>query len=87
MKYSPKIDFRRKRGLIEEINRAVQSVEQDAEALRSFGARQHVTGGALDYSPSTIEEPGEGHGDGTTKPPAPGPDAAPPSSKDKKDHK
>ena len=87
MKYSPKIDYRRKRGMIEEINRSVLSVEQDAEALRSFGARQHVTPGALDYSPSTIEEPAEGHGDGTTKPPAPGPDAAPPKTKDKKDNK
>ena len=37
MKYEPKIDYRRKRGLVEEINRAVQSVEQDLEMLARDG--------------------------------------------------
>jgi general secretion pathway protein D len=32
MKYTPRIDYRRKRGLVEEINRAVQSVEEETAA-------------------------------------------------------
>jgi general secretion pathway protein D len=65
MKYEPKIDYRRKRGLIEEINRSVQSVEEDLEVLKAMGQRQHVQPGALDYAPSEIEEPDN------TPPPAP----------------
>ncbi len=65
MKYEPKIDYRRKRGLIEEINRSVQSVEQDLDVLRAMGARQRVAPGALDYEPSNIDDP-----DDETPPPA-----------------
>ncbi len=57
MKYTPDIDYRRKRGVLEEINRAVQSVEQDAEVLRAMGQRQQVQSGALDYAPSGIDDP------------------------------
>ena len=57
MKYAPSTDYRRKRGLIEEINRAIQSVEKDAELLRGMGARQTVIEGPIDYAPSTIESP------------------------------
>jgi len=68
MKYQPKLDYRRKRGMIEEINRAVQSVEQDMEVLRAMGQRQRVSPGALDYTPSEIDDP-----DAPANPPAPGP--------------
>ncbi len=57
MKYSPRIDYRRKRGLIEEINRSLQSVDQDLEILRSMGSRQLVEPGVIDYAPSTIGDP------------------------------
>ena len=68
-KYEPKLDYRRKRGLVEEINRSVQSVEEDEEQLKAVGKRQHVAPGAVEYSPTTIEAPEDsGHGDGTTAP-------------------
>ncbi|MBA3818738.1 MAG: hypothetical protein H0X17_07585 [Deltaproteobacteria bacterium] len=60
MKYQPRIDYRRKRGLIEEINRSILSVEQDMEMMRSMGARQGVTDGAIEYAPSGIESPDGG---------------------------
>ncbi len=59
MKYEAKLDFRRKRGLLEEINRSVQSVEQDLEVIRSMGDRQRVLEGQLDYAPSNIDDPNE----------------------------
>jgi general secretion pathway protein D len=69
MKYEPKIDYRRKRGLVEEINRALQSVEDDAAALGAAGRRQHVTPGPVDYEPSTIEAPEDtSHGTGQNTP-------------------
>jgi general secretion pathway protein D len=58
MKYQPRIDYRRKRGLVEEINRSILSVEQDLEIMRGMGARQGVHEGAIDYAPQQIEEPG-----------------------------
>jgi general secretion pathway protein D len=91
MKYAPRIDYRRKRGLLEEINRAVLSVEQDLETLRAIGQRQRVNEGPLDYGPSNIDDPGDGHGDGTTRPapmqappPPPQPAAPPPQPAAKK---
>lgn len=57
MKYAPKTDYRRKRGLIEEINRSLQSIDQDLEILRSMGSRQVVEPGVIDYVPSTIGDP------------------------------
>jgi len=57
MKYAPKTDYRRKRGLIEEINRSLQSIEQDLESLRNMGQRQQVEPGVIDYIPSTIDSP------------------------------
>jgi general secretion pathway protein D len=68
-KYEPKIDYRRKRGLVEEINRQMQSVEEDAAALGAAGRRQFVSPGAIDYQPSQIEAPEDkdaGHGNGTS---------------------
>ena len=59
MKYEAKLDYRRKRGVIEEINRSVQSVEQDLEVIRSMGDRQRVLEGPLDYAPSNIDDPNE----------------------------
>ena len=69
MKYSPKTDYRRKRGLVEEVNRSIQSIEQDLEILRGMGTRQQVIEGGIDYVPTNIESP-----DGPP-PPAPPPPA------------
>jgi general secretion pathway protein D len=57
MKYAPRTDYRRKRGLLEEINRSIQAIDRDAELLRGFGNRQNVTEGPIEYAPSTIESP------------------------------
>jgi general secretion pathway protein D len=65
-KYEPNIDYRRKRGLVEEINRSLESVEEDQELLNAAGHRQHVNGGAIEFHPSSDgDEPA---------PPAPGKD-------------
>lgn len=49
MKYIPKVDYRRKRGLVEEINRSLRSVDQDLELLRGSGNRQTVLEGQIEY--------------------------------------
>jgi general secretion pathway protein D len=72
MKYAPKTDYRRKRGLIEEINRSLQTVEQDLDILRNMGTRQQVEPGVIDYIPSGIDSPD-----------APPPAATPPVRKEK----
>ncbi len=72
MKYEAKLDFRRKRGLIEEINRSVLSVEQDVEVIRAMGMRQRVIEGPLDYAPSNIDDPNEPATTPSIKPPASG---------------
>ncbi|HET7500506.1 MAG TPA: type II secretion system secretin GspD [Kofleriaceae bacterium] len=83
MKYQPKVDYRRKRGLVEEINRSLQSVEDDINAASSLGRRRWVEPGPIEYGPSQIESPEDGHGDGTTQPqPAPKkPDAKKPDAR------
>jgi general secretion pathway protein D len=68
MKYEPKVDYRRKRGLIEEINRSLKAVEDDVNAANALGHRKWVDPGAIEYGPSQIEAPEDGHGDGTTQP-------------------
>jgi general secretion pathway protein D len=60
MKYQPKIDYRRKRGLIEEINRSILSVEQDLEIMRGMGAQRGVKEGGIDYDPPPAEDPAGG---------------------------
>jgi general secretion pathway protein D len=68
-RYEPKVDYRRKRGLVEEINRQVQSVDEDAAALGAAGKRQYVSPGAIDYEPSSIEAPEDtSHGTGQNTP-------------------
>jgi general secretion pathway protein D len=57
MKYQPSIDYRRKRGVIEEINRSLLSVEQDIEIMQGMNNRQGVVDGPIEYGPSTIDEP------------------------------
>lgn len=45
--YEPKIDYRHKRGLVEEINRALLTVEEDVAARRSLRAPARVETGAV----------------------------------------
>jgi general secretion pathway protein D len=47
--YKQAIDYRRKRGLLEEINRTVIAIEEDAEGLRALGSGQRVKEGVIDY--------------------------------------
>jgi hypothetical protein len=68
MKYEPKVDYRRKRGMVEEINRSLQAVEDDVNAANALGHRRWVEPGPIEYGPSQIEAPEDGHGDGTTQP-------------------
>lgn len=63
-KYEARIDYRHKRGLLEEINRTIQAVEEEQELLDATNRRQRVSEGAVDYAPSGIEEPESGHGSG-----------------------
>jgi general secretion pathway protein D len=48
MKYTPRIDYRRKRGLVEEINRAVQSVEEETAARGTASVPVHVAPGPVE---------------------------------------
>jgi general secretion pathway protein D len=56
-KYEAKIDYRRKRGLLEEINRTILSVEEDRALLEAAGQRRNVFEGAVEYGPSNIDAP------------------------------
>lgn len=57
MEYRPQTDYRRKRGLLEEINRALMSVERDAELLREADIMQvELPEGVIEYDPSTVDE-------------------------------
>jgi general secretion pathway protein D len=47
MHYQPAIDYGKKRGLVEEINRAILGVEDDRAALRDVQPPKHVEGGAV----------------------------------------
>jgi general secretion pathway protein D len=80
MKYEPKVDYRRKRGMVEEINRAIQAVDDDINAANALGHRRWVDPGPIEYGPSQIEAPEDGHGDGTTQP-VPEPKAKQPDGK------
>jgi general secretion pathway protein D len=48
-KYTPSIDYTRKRGLIEEINRSVQDVEQDVAARAALKQPVGVKPGPIEY--------------------------------------
>jgi general secretion pathway protein D len=71
-KYEAKLDYRRKRGLIEEINRSIQSVEEDKALINAAGQRGAVIDGAVEYAPSGIDAP-----DDNPPAPAPKPDNTP----------
>ena len=45
--YQPSLDYRRKRGLVEEINRTIQDIEVDAAARASLRTPNHVKPGLV----------------------------------------
>jgi general secretion pathway protein D len=48
--YLPRVDYRRKRGLVEEINRAIQSVDAEREILQTLEKHEEtVQDGAIQY--------------------------------------
>jgi len=47
MAYVPKVDYRKKRGVVEEINRALEAVDDDIEARKQLHAPVHVQAGAV----------------------------------------
>jgi general secretion pathway protein D len=56
MEYRPEIDYRRKRGLLEEINRATLVVERDVALLREAAAIEtNVPEGLIEYVPAAGE--------------------------------
>ena len=56
-RYEPRIDYRRKRGVVEEINRIVQGVEEDMAVLNAAGGRIYLQEGAVNYGESGIDAP------------------------------
>jgi general secretion pathway protein D len=58
MKYNPKIDYTRKRGLVEDINRTTLAIEEDIAARNAFHALPTVKQGPLEYAaPSDGDAP------------------------------
>lgn len=56
-RFSPRVDYARKRGLLEEINRTLRSIEADAKELQSLGSSRRVPDGPVNYSvPSDLDE-------------------------------
>jgi general secretion pathway protein D len=61
MEYRPEIDYRRKRGLLEEINRSSLVVERDIELLREAAEIEtNVPEGLIEYVPAEAPEAGGG---------------------------
>jgi general secretion pathway protein D len=59
MEYRPEIDYRRKRGLLEEINHASLVVQRDAELLREAAEIEtNVPEGLIEYVPAEAPEAG-----------------------------
>jgi general secretion pathway protein D len=74
-KYLPTVDYTRKRGLVEEINRTIEGIEQDTAILHSLEGTPPPPDGVIDIGP------GDGYGDeptpGTVPAPTTGPTTAP----------
>ena len=76
-KYEPRIDYRRKRGVLEEINRVVQGVEEDMAVLNAAGGRIYLQEGPVNYSESNIDAPDDPAPNPQTPPAPPAPQAQP----------
>jgi general secretion pathway protein D len=69
-KYLPKVDYSRKRGLVEEINRTVESIEEDEAILKQLEGVPPPPDGVIDIGPGEPID-GEDNGAGTTGPVTP----------------
>jgi general secretion pathway protein D len=56
-KYNPKVDYARKRGLVEEINRTLISIDEDARARETIRTPPRVVPGPIEYSPDAPAKP------------------------------
>jgi general secretion pathway protein D len=75
-KYLPKVDYRRKRGLIEEINRALVTIESEAAILRGYGGGvSGVPEGRLEYDELKNENDDEEPAPNAPAPNTPAPNA------------
>lgn len=84
MSYDTQLDYRRKRGFLDEINRTVISIEHDTEILREADMQREVLpDGRIEYTPASQDEAPvpennvEEEGEGDTGQPAPKPAAEP----------
>ncbi|MBP6836119.1 MAG: type II secretion system secretin GspD [Kofleriaceae bacterium] len=82
MKYLPRIDYRRKRGLVEEINRTIEGVERDAKYLESMGSLAAPPEGLIRYDRASDDKIEDDDEDGAAEPPkvdapTPAPEAVP----------
>ncbi|MEZ4363261.1 MAG: type II secretion system secretin GspD [Kofleriaceae bacterium] len=60
-RFQPKVNYARKRGLLEEINRTLQNVDDDILELRSLGQQDLVPDGPVNYTvPSDLDGGGTG---------------------------
>jgi general secretion pathway protein D len=60
-RFAPKIDYHRKRGFLEEMNRTILSVERDTQELRSLDNLRKIPDGAVNYKvPSDLDDSGDG---------------------------
>lgn len=59
MAFEPAVDYRRKRGLIEEINRAVQDVEADAAGRAAIAAPPPVPAGRVEVPSAPADGPAD----------------------------
>ncbi len=55
MKYTPKLDYARKCGLVEEINRSLKAVEEDAAMMESMKSAPRVPSGPLELPEPGVE--------------------------------
>lgn len=68
--YKRQIDYRRKRGVVEEINRAILSVDEDAESLKALDRGKRMEDGVIDYKMEADEDDASGAGPANDKTPA-----------------
>lgn len=55
-RFAPRVDYSRKRGLLEEINRTLRTIDADTIELRSLGSSNNIPDGPVNYSvPSDLQ--------------------------------
>lgn len=56
-RFAARVDYARKRGLLEEINRTLRTIDADTVELRSLGSSRNVPDGPVNYSvPSDLQD-------------------------------